>query len=100
MQRLDLKTVRYERMTDAVLLDGRKIVLAVTRDALEALFNIELSPEEAMLRAVDEVKRLTMLADVIPADDGRITVTKDMLLNDGVFDTTSLKNARQNAYGS
>lgn len=94
MQRLDLKTVRYERMTDAVLLDGRKIVLAVTRDALEALFNIELSPEEAMLRAVDEVKRLTMLADVIPADDGRITVTKDMLLNDGVFDTTSLKNAR------
>ncbi|MBL1406897.1 MAG: hypothetical protein COC17_04595 [Hyphomicrobiales bacterium] len=92
MQRLDLKTVRYERMTDAVLFDGRKIVLAVTRDALEALFNIELSPDEALLKAVDEVKRLTVLADVIPADDGRITVTKDMLLNDGVFDP-SLKNA-------
>lgn len=93
MQRLDLKTVRYERMTDAVLFDGRKIVLAVTRDALEALYHMELSPEDAMLRAVDEVKRLTMLADVIPADDGRITVTKNMILNDGVFDP-SLQNAR------
>lgn len=93
MQRLDLKTVRFEKLSDAVLFDGRKIVLAVTRDALEALYSVELSPEEAMLRAVDEVKRLTMLADVIPADDGRITVTKSMLLNDGIHDV-STENAR------
>ena len=39
LQRLDIKTVRYDRMSDAVLMDGRKIVLAVTKDALEALYN-------------------------------------------------------------
>ncbi|MFK7902320.1 MAG: hypothetical protein AB8B49_05700 [Nitratireductor sp.] len=84
-QRLDIKTVRFEPMTDSVLFDGRKIVLAVTKDALEALFNIELSPQEAVYKAIEEEKRLTKLADIIPADDGRVTVTKNMLLNEGQF---------------
>ena len=85
LQRLDLKTVRYDRFTDSVLMDGRKIVLAVTRDALEALYNRELAPEDAILKAVDEQKRLTRLAEIIPADDGRVLITKDRLLNDGLF---------------
>ncbi len=85
LQRLDIKTVRYDRMSEAVLMDGRKIVLAVTKDALEALYNRELDPEEAILRAVDEAKRLTRLAEILPADDGRVLVTRDRLLNDGKF---------------
>lgn len=85
LQRLNLKTVRFDRMSDAVLMDGRKIVLAVTRDALEALYQRELDPEEAILMAVEAEKRLTRLAEILPADDGRILVTKDRLLNNGKF---------------
>jgi hypothetical protein len=85
IQRLDIKTVRYDRLSDEVLMDGRKIVLAVTKDALEALYNREMDPDEAILRAVDETKRLTRLAEIIPADDGRVLITKDRLLNDGQF---------------
>lgn len=66
-------------------MDGRNIVLAVTRDALEALYGRELEPDEAVLKAVDEAKRLTRLAEILPADDGRVLVTKDRLLNDGKF---------------
>jgi hypothetical protein len=85
IQRLDIRTVRYDKMSDAVLMDGRKIVLAVTRDALEALYSRALEPAEAILRAVDEQKRLTRLAEIIPADDGRVVITRDRLLNDGQF---------------
>ncbi len=66
-------------------MDGRKIVVAVTKDALEALYNRALAPDEAILRAVDEAKRLTRLAEIIPADDGRVLITKERLLNDGQF---------------
>ncbi|MGB7287100.1 MAG: hypothetical protein WBC71_09230 [Salaquimonas sp.] len=83
IQRLDIKTVRYDKLSDMVLMDGRKIVLAVTRDALEALYNRELDPEEAILKAVEEQKRLTRLAEIIPVDDGRVLITKDRLLNNG-----------------
>ena len=85
LQRLDIKTVRYDRLSDEVLMDGRKIVLAVTRDALEALYNRELAPDEAVLRAVDEAKRLTRLAEIIPADDGRVLITRERLMNNGQF---------------
>jgi hypothetical protein len=85
LQRLDIKTVRYDRLSDEVLMDGRKIVLAVTKDALEALYNREMDPDEAILRAVDEAKRLTRLAEIVPADDGRVLITKDRLMNDGQF---------------
>jgi hypothetical protein len=85
LQRLDIRTVRYDRFSDEVLMDGRKIVVAVTKDALEALYNRALAPDEAILRAVDEAKRLTRLAEIIPADDGRVLITKERLLNDGQF---------------
>lgn len=83
VQRLNIKTARYDRLSDEVLLDGRKIVLAVTKDALEALYNRTLAPDEAILIAVDEQKRLTRLAEIVPADDGRVLITKGRLLNDG-----------------
>lgn len=86
MQRLDLKTVRYDKYTECVLFDGRKITLAVTHDAMEALYNRELTQEEATLKAVDEVVKLTRLAEIVPADDGLVTITKKRLLNDGNFD--------------
>ena len=86
VQRLDLRTVRYDRMSEAVLMDGKhNLVVAVTRDALEALYDRSFEPEEAVIKAVEEVRRLTVLADRIPADDGRIMITKDMLLSGGQY---------------
>ena len=85
LQRLDIKSARYDRLSDEILMDGRKIILSVTRDALQALYNRELDPEEAILRAVDEVKRLTRLAEIIPADDGRVLITRERLMNNGQF---------------
>lgn len=83
LQRLDLKTVRYDRLSESVLLDGRGVVVAVPKDALEALSSRVLAPEEAIGMAVEEVRRLTRLAEIIPADDGRVTVTRERLLNNG-----------------
>ena len=85
VQRLDIRTARFDRMSDAVLMDGRKIVLAVTRDALEALYSRDFTPEEAVIKAVEEAKRLTILADIVPADDGRVLITRDMLLSNGQY---------------
>ena len=61
MQRLDLKSLRYDRLGKAVLINGRKIVLEVTHEALEALSNRTLSEDEAVLKAADEQKRLSNL---------------------------------------
>lgn len=80
-------------------MDGRKIIVAVTKDALEALYNRALAPEEAILRAVDEAKRLTRLAEIIPADDGRVLITKDRLLNDGQHNLVE-KEAVHQEHGS
>jgi len=98
-QRLDIKTVRYDKLSDEVLFDGRKIVLAVTRDALETLYNRELNPDEAILRAVDEAKRLTRLAEIVPADDGRVLITRDRLINNGQHSLVE-KGADQQEHGS
>ncbi len=99
VQRLDIKTVRYDKLSDEVLFDGRRIILAVTRDALEALYNREFTPEEAILRAVDEQKRLTRLAEIVPADDGRVLITKDRILNDGQHQMVD-SNAGRREHGS
>ena len=84
-QRLDLRTARYDRLSEAVLMDGRGITLAVTRDALEALYDTAFTGDEAVIKAIEEARRLTRLAETVPADDGRVTITRDMLLNDGRY---------------
>ena len=85
VQRLDIKSARYDRLSECVLMDGRGITLAVTRDGLEALYDAELEPEEAVVRAVEETRRLTRLAEIVPADDGRVLVTRKHLLSDGRY---------------
>lgn len=85
LQRLDLKTVRYDRLSECVEFQGRGITLGVTLDALAANANRDLTPEEAVREAVDIERRLARLAEILPADDGRVVVTKDRLLNDGKF---------------
>ena len=86
MQRLDLKSLRYDRLGKAVLINGRKIVLEVTHEALEALSNKTLSEDEAVLKAADEQKRLTKLAEWVPADDGKIVITANLIMNDGRYE--------------
>ncbi len=85
-QRLDLKSIRYDALGRSVLIDGRKVTLEVSHEALEALCNRQLSTEEAVLKVAEETKRLTRLAEWVPADDGKIHITTGILMNDGVFE--------------
>ncbi len=85
LQRLDLRSARFDRLSECVEFKGRGITLAVTLDTLEASANRELTPEEAVLEAVDIERRLARLGEILPADDGRVLVTRERLLNDGRF---------------
>lgn len=93
MQRLDLKSLRYDRLGRSVLIDGRKVVVEVSHEALEALSNCKLTADEAVLKVAEEQKRLTRLAEWVPADDGKIHITTNMLMNDGVFASGEADNA-------
>ena len=93
MQRLDLKSLRYDKLGRSVLINGRKVVVEVSHEALEALFNRELTADEAVLKVAEEQKRLTKLAEWVPADDGKIHIPTNMLMNDGVFATGEADNA-------
>ena len=87
MQRLDLKSLRYDKLGKSVLINGRQVVVEVSHEALESLANKELTADQAVLKVAEETKRLTRLAEWIPADDGKIHITTNMLMNDGVFET-------------
>lgn len=84
-ERLDLRSARFDRFANSVLIDGRRVVVEVTKEALEALYKRDLEPDEALRLAVEETKRLTRLATRLPADDGKIVVTTGILMNDGLF---------------
>ena len=87
MQRLDLKSLRYDRFGKSVLVNGRKVVVEISHDALEAMTNRQLDEQEALNKVVEEQIRFTRLAEIIPADDGKINITTNMLLNDGMHET-------------
>ncbi len=93
MQRLDLKSLRYDKLGRSVLIDGRKVTVEISHEALEALFNRELTCDEAVLKVAEEQKRLTRLAEWVPADDGKIHITTHMLMNDGVFASGEAQDA-------
>ena len=93
MQRLDLKSLRYDKLGRSVLIDGRKVVVEISHEALEALSNRELTTDEAIVKVAEEQKRLTRLAEWVPADDGKIHITTNMLMNDGVFASGEADNA-------
>ena len=86
MQRLDLKTLRYDQYGKSVLIDGRKVVLEISHEALEALSNRPLTADEAIIKVAEEQRRMTRLAEWLPADDGKIHITTAMLLNDGKYE--------------
>ena len=85
--------MRYDKLGRSVLIDGRKVVVEVSHEALEALSNRELTSDEAVLKVAEEQKRLTRLAEWVPADDGKIHITTNMLMNDGVFASGEADNA-------
>ena len=85
MQRLDIKSARYSKFGRSVLVNGRGVTLEISQEALETLYNRKLSSEEAVLKVVEETKRFTMLAERVPADDGKIQITTNILMNDGIF---------------
>ncbi len=83
LHRLDLKSARYDPLSKTVVIDTNKAVLEVAHEALEAVARKELTGEEAVTRAIAERKRITQLANLLPADDGKIHITRTLLEQDG-----------------
>ena len=81
-----MRSARYDRLAGSVMIDGRGYVLEVAHEAIEVLMKRELEPQEAIDGAIREAKRLTRLAGRLPADDGKIIVTRSILLKDGQHD--------------
>ncbi|MEM8797963.1 MAG: hypothetical protein AAGE61_20530 [Pseudomonadota bacterium] len=79
MIRLDLKSVRYDRMNDGVQFDttarSPALVVEVSRQALEDHFSVALDPDIAVLKAVEIQVFIQQAANRIPADDGKIRLT-------------------------
>lgn len=93
VQRLDLKTLRYDRLGRSVLIDGRKVTVEISHEALETFTNRKLTDDEAMYKVAEERIRFTKLAEFIPADDGKIHITTNMLMNNGLFESGEAKDA-------
>ena len=87
MQRLDLKSLRYDTLGKSVLIDGRGVTLEISHEALETLTSKPLDEDAAVRLVAEETKRLTRLAEWVPADDGKIHITTNMLMNDGLFES-------------
>lgn len=86
MIKLDLRSVRFDRMNDGVQFDtsrlsGRNpgLVVEVSRDALEDHFRKPLDQDAAVLRAVEIQVFIQQAANRIPVDDGKIRLTKATL---------------------
>jgi hypothetical protein len=85
LERLDFKTVRFDKLADSVLIDGKKATVEISREAFEVLYKRNFTSEEVLIKAVEESKRLNHLANTIPADDGKIHITAALMLQDGQF---------------
>ncbi|MCG6857336.1 MAG: hypothetical protein LJE67_04640 [Salaquimonas sp.] len=86
IQRLDLKTARYDRLARSVLFNARGgCTVEVSLEALEAQYQRVLDPDEAVTGAVALEKRLSALATMLPPDDGRITITTSVLMGEGLY---------------
>jgi hypothetical protein len=85
MQRLDLKSARYDRLSDSVLINGRGCVIEISHEAVELAAHRPMEPEEAVRTVVEEARMFAFLASRLPADDGKIHITAKMLVNDGMF---------------
>ena len=86
MIKLDIRSVRYDRMNDGVQFDtasrvGRRpgLVIEISKDALEYHFHRPLDQEMAVLKAVEIQTFIQQAANRIPADDGKIRLTKATL---------------------
>ena len=86
MIRLDIKSVRYDRMNDGVQFDTAKrvgrhpgLVIEVSKDALEDHFRLPMNQEQAIVKAIEIQMFIQQAANHIPADDGKIRLTKATL---------------------
>jgi hypothetical protein len=85
LQRLDIRTARFDRLSGSVLIDARNCVVEISLEALETLQGRALSPDEAVRKVIAEVKLFTRLATSLPADDGKIHITTALLMSDGMY---------------
>ncbi len=86
MIRLDIKSVRYDRMNDGIQFDtlnkvGRhpNLVIEISKDALEEHFRHSLDSDMALKKAVEIQTFIQQAANRIPVDDGKIRLTKATL---------------------
>jgi len=85
LERLDFKSVRFDKLADTILINGKKVIVEISREAFEVLYRQEFTADEAILKAIEESKRLNHLANAIPADDGKIHITAALMLGNGQF---------------
>ena len=86
MHPLQLKSARYDSLSQSVLINSRKAVVEIAHDGLEALIRKPLNSEEAIRYVLTINRKIAQLASIIPADDGKIHITKKLLLNDGIWE--------------
>ncbi|MCP4184487.1 MAG: hypothetical protein GY761_14430, partial [Hyphomicrobiales bacterium] len=75
LERLDFKSARFDKLADTILINGKRVIVEISRDAFEALYRRDFTGDEVIIKAIEESKRLNHLANVIPADDGKIHIT-------------------------
>lgn len=86
MIKLDIKSVRYDRLNDGVQFDtatriGRSpgLVIEISKDALEDHFCRKMDTDMAILKAIEIQTFIQQAANRIPVDDGKIRLTKATL---------------------
>lgn len=85
LQRLDIKSARYDRLGRSVLFAARGCAVEISHEALETFGRRRLSAEEALAVAIAKAAALGQLASRLPIDDGKIVITAGIVANDGWF---------------
>ena len=81
MKPLLVRTARYDRMRDAVVIDRRDCEVAVTRSALEAWRGKPVPAAVAVSYAISIESVIRRAANAVQPDDGVVTITPRLMAN-------------------
>lgn len=92
MERLDFRTAKLDRTADSLRVKGKKVEVEIAREVLETAAKKPLDELGMTNTAIIHAKTFNRLANVIPADDGKINITLRLFLEDGQFGSTKNDN--------
>ncbi|MFD0917945.1 hypothetical protein ACFQ14_16185 [Pseudahrensia aquimaris] len=76
---LDVRAAHYDRFREAVIIPAGRVEIAIVHSALEDWVNRRLTPDEAVVAAIDEKALIARVANSISAHDDVITITASIL---------------------